>query len=183
MNYVIKTLEWDMQRTPFLYIASEKRLQDNLSLPLSDSKRVLFKALIDRLDLRDNKVRIIDYKTGRDEMAVPSVKAMFTHNGKKNYDAIFQVLLYCRLYRLQFPEDKRPLLPLIYKVRNAYSDLAPLLSCDKNKIEEYAGELQEEYERELNACLNEIFDEEKSFVQTQERENCRYCDFKALCKR
>lgn len=181
--YVKQTLEWDKSHAPFLYIDSEKRLQDGLYITLDEEKKVLFKALIDRVDLKDNKVRIIDYKTGGDEMSVPSVDAMFIHNGKKNYDAIFQVLLYCHLYRLQFPDDMRELQPLIYKVRNAYSNLAPLLTCAREPIESYSGDLQREYEELLHATLREIFDEETDFVQTQEHENCKYCDFKIICKR
>lgn len=189
-TYVLQTLECDKMRAPFTYVASEMRLDGDLFLPLENGKEVRFKALIDRIDRRVEEwdmsshemVRIIDYKTGKDMVEIPSIEELFNTDAERIYGAFFQTLLYCRLYRLYYPEDNTPLLPLIYKVRNAFSDLVQPLRIAKSVIKSY-DDVQEDFEKGLNRMLEELFDEETPFVQTQVIEHCKYCDFKNICKR
>ncbi len=187
LTYVIQTLSHDKEMYAkgrgFSYVASEKRLDEGLSIPLKSGKDVLFKAFIDRIDIVNDCVRIIDYKTGNDTHSFPAVEEIFKTDADKSYGAIFQVLLYCKLYRLMYPEDTRLLQPLIYKVKKAFSELSPTLSCNRQKVDAYEGEIMEEYEKYLDECLEKIFDDETPFAQTQNLKNCTFCDFKTICKR
>ncbi|MBO7317395.1 MAG: PD-(D/E)XK nuclease family protein, partial [Bacteroidales bacterium] len=180
--YIMKTLEYDCQEfAPFVYHNSEEKLDGDLFLPLNNGKEVRFKAYIDRVDYVGDKLRIIDYKTGSDEVAVASFDMLFDKNCTKKVGAIIQVLLYCKLYTIAHPECKSPIHPLIYSVRKAFSDLAPNLKVG-NQVLSY-DDVSEEYEQRLLAVLQEMFDEEKPFTQTQELKHCTYCDFKTICKR
>lgn len=190
LTYVLRTLEYDKEHfAPFVYIGSEMRLDENLYLPLKSGKQVRFKALIDRVDKIatteeggvKEQIRIIDYKTGGDAVEAPDVARIFSRDEEKSYGAIFQVLLYCKLYNIKYGTDKS-LLPLIYKVRKAFSEFVPLLTVNKLPIESY-DDVKDEYEPLLEQCLEEIFDETIPFEQTQTLSHCQYCDFKTICKR
>jgi hypothetical protein len=52
----------------------------------------------------------------------------------------------------------------------------------KEAVEDFS-KYEKEYRERLQGLLEEIFNPEKSFTQTEIIEKCTYCDFKALCKR
>lgn len=201
-TYIISTLEHDSLLTPFIYVASELEMprparaaninECDLLYPLPSGKKVRFKALIDRVDYVKDCLRIVDYKTGSDLIKVPSIAELFNRESEKQYGAIFQVLLYCKLYRISFPDDKRNLQPLIYKVRDAFKDLSPALSTNDPQLivaERRAVEINDYdmvaslFEPLLDKCLEEIFDLDIPFTQTAVEAHCKYCDFKTICKR
>ncbi len=181
-QYVEQTLAIDKAVTPFTYIATEKRLDDDLALTLRNGKKVNFKAFIDRIDCIGNTLRIIDYKTGSDELKTPSIEALFDKRMEKRPKAIFQVLLYCKLYRTRYPDDRRTLQPIIYKVKSLFGDFSSEIKIDKTGIDDYST-IAETYEAALDECLTEIFDDNIPFTQTDILSHCQYCDFKAICKR
>lgn len=49
-------------------------------------------------------------------------------------------------------------------------------------IERYS-DIGEEFESELNAILEELFDYRTPFRQTDDEDMCTYCDFKKICRR
>lgn len=195
LTYIIQTLEYDAQHfAPFIYIASEMRLEQDMYLPLKSGRKVWFKAFIDRVDkiVRVDEygkqreiIRIIDYKTGSDKVEVPLIQDLVDKENKYGFGAMFQVFLYCKLYNIKFLDamlDKPSLLPLIYSVRKAFSDFVPLLHVNKLPVESY-DDVKDKFEPLLDACLEEIFDESIPFEQTQVPEHCTYCNFKTICKR
>ena len=181
-QYVCQTLTVDKTFVPFTYVASELRLADKVVLPLRNGLNVNFKAFIDRIDCVGDTLRILDYKTGSDDLSFPSVDSLFDTQIKKRPKAIFQVLLYCKLYRICFPHDCRHLQPGIYKVKDLFGNFSPYISCAKEVIDDY-DRIAEAYEDALDRCLTELFDTDKPFEQTDVLEHCQYCDFKAICKR
>ena len=52
----------------------------------------------------------------------------------------------------------------------------------KEALEDFS-KYEKEYRERLQRLLEEIFNPEKSFTQTEIIEKWTYCDFKALCKR
>lgn len=181
-EYILRTLQHDRDNfTPFIYIASELNIK-NSYIQLANGKKVRFKAYIDRVDRVNNHVRIVDYKTGRDKVEVPSVDELFNREAKHGFGAIFQILLYCKLYNIAYPDNNEILQPLIYKVNDAFSALVPPVKISGNELMCY-DDVKEEYERLLNETLEELFNEEIPFEQTQVLEHCTYCDFKSICKR
>lgn len=180
--YVKQTLEYDRDNVaPFIYHDSEKELKGDLFLPLENGKNIRFRAFIDRVDYRGDKLRIIDYKTGGDAVEASSVDDLFDRTSEKLPGAIMQVLLYCKLYSIAYPERQYKMLPLIYRVRKAFSDFVPILkvSVPVNCYDD----VKQRYEELLNEVLQELFDESIPFTQTQVLTHCKYCDFKTICKR
>ena len=183
--YVKRTLEYDRDNVaPFIYHASEERLggERELYLPLANGLQVRFKAFIDRIDYANNILRIIDYKTGSDAVEAASVDELFDKRAERLPGAIMQVLLYCKLYAIAYPDRHYKMRPLIYRVRKAFSDFVPILKIAKYDVG-YYNDVKERYEELLNNILEELFDESTPFAQTQEIEHCKYCDFKTICKR
>ena len=49
-------------------------------------------------------------------------------------------------------------------------------------VDKYSAVAQE-FESELSSTLEELFDYDKPFVQCEDADMCKYCDFKAICRR
>ncbi len=181
-EYIIRTLQYDCDNfTPFIYIASELDIR-NQYIQLSNGKRVRFKAYIDRVDFVKNHLRIVDYKTGRDKVEIPNIDELFDSKALYGYGAIFQILLYSKLYQIANPDNHDAIQPLIYKVSDAFSTLVPSIKIGTEQLTEY-NIVNDEFENKLNECLEELFDEKIDFEQTQILEHCTYCNFKSICKR
>ncbi len=181
-QYVCQTLAVDKSFVPFTYVASEFRLDKDAVLPLRNGMKVNFKAFIDRIDSVGDMLRILDYKTGSDGLSIPSLESLFDSHAVHRPKAVFQVLLYCKLYRTCYPQEHRRLQPGIYKVKDLFGNFSPYISCAKEVIDDY-DQVAEAYEELLDGCLTELFDTNIPFKQTEEPEHCQYCDFKAICKR
>lgn len=101
-----RQLEKERTKTPFIFKAAEFQFQYNWKI--SEETAFNFKGIIDRIDLipepgderpddcmeRYDKLRFIDYKTGKDERKATSVSHLFSSNSCKRNDAIFQLLTY-----------------------------------------------------------------------------------------
>ena len=76
---------------------------------------------------------------------------------------------------------------LLYIHRAAAEDYSPVIqlkeSYNKTTPVEDFSLLEEEFRTRLQALLEEIFNPDLSFSQTEEEDRCTYCDFKEICKR
>ncbi len=179
LKLVRKTLEKDKELTPFTYIESECDVLGNVQL--SDNRTVQLKGFIDRVDQLNERIRIVDYKTGGDKLNFASVDELFDREKKERRKAILQLLLYCKLYKEE-TGTTLPLQPSIYIIRNLFNKFEPFVKYNKDPLYDYA-RVEEEFNQLLTQCLDEIFDLDRPFDQTPEEEHCQYCDFKVLCKR
>ena len=68
MYYVKNALIQDHRLGAFDYVASEKELAFNWDL--GDGVSFNFKCFIDRIDFVEGKLRIVDYKTGSDDVQI-----------------------------------------------------------------------------------------------------------------
>jgi ATP-dependent exoDNAse (exonuclease V) beta subunit len=88
----------DRAYAPFVMEALE---QEGLSyaIRLDNSKDpVILSGKIDRVDRKDDVIRVIDYKTGKDRLDFESVPSLFSREDKRN-KAAFQTMLYALLYK------------------------------------------------------------------------------------
>jgi acyl-CoA-binding protein len=139
--------------------------------------------VIDRLDRKDGVVRLIDYKTGKDTKKVKSVASLFDRDDKGRNKAAMQTMLYAYFYQTKHPENRLPLKPGIFNIKEIYNPkFNPFLQLDGVEINDYR-ELAEEFEEGLSGLLGEIFDPEQPFDQTDKVEKCVYCAYKEICGR
>ena len=72
-----------------------------LSNWISSPGSVLISGKIDRVDRKDKILRVIDYKTGKDQLDFDSIASLFSREGKRN-KAAFQTMLYALLYKVEY---------------------------------------------------------------------------------
>lgn len=175
-SYVKQTLEADKQFTPFTYISSEYRF--NRPYEVNDNLKVNFKGSIDRIDKVGDSVRIIDYKSGNGETNFKDIDALFDSSKDKRPYQILQVLIYGMFYLLENP--KVQLSPAVYYLRKIYNDFKPTICNNKEPINDFYKKMPE-FKEKFNELIEEIFNPEMHFSQTQNNENCKWCAFKELC--
>ena len=190
-KYVKKTLSFDRKLTPFLYIESERLME--MEHCISPEKTVRLKAFIDRVDEVNGTVRIIDYKSGAKprsgsgsrEIVFRKIEDLFDKKLANRPKAIMQVFMYAMMYAQIAPE--KMLKPGIYYLRSLFEhnfDWEIKLKVEKTaEVIENFNEINSDFTEHFNKCLNEIFDENIPFSQTDDLKNCEYCDFASICKR
>ena len=173
-------LKVDMALCPFTFVAAEK--DEKMTLKINDDLTVRLRMLIDRIDRVNGCLRFVDYKTGVDPLSSKTVKELFDTDAKGRAKAIMQLLMYCHLYNKHNGSDDA-IQPIIYKLCDiASKGIVEPLCIDKNPIFDYHC-VNDEFVEALNAKIAEIFDPKVEFTQTDIEENCKYCNFKAICGR
>jgi len=185
-RYVKKILEWDASYTPFKYIKSEQNLK--MKFPVFDGKfHINLKGKIDRIDEKDVVTRVVDYKTGeKKSMDIKSMGNLFAHDSKESMSFLIQTFIYCLLYLDK--NDLSQILPTVYVVRemsdsNYSGQFTDKMESKNGKPVDNFLDYKEQFTEQLTACLEELFNPDVPFTQTQEIENCKYCSFKAICRR
>lgn len=185
-RYLKQLLQNDLRYAPFTFIASEMEVDEPIDI--QTPKGVIksrIGGIIDRMDSKDGTLRIVDYKTGGDADTPPHVESLFIPD-KKRSNYVFQTFLYAAIMCRKQPTMK--IAPaLLYIHRAATETYSPIIQMGeprkpKEAVEDFS-KYEKEYRERLQGLLEEIFNPEKSFTQTEIIEKCTYCDFKALCKR
>lgn len=183
-KYAEKILEQDARFSPFHYIESEKKVRATITL--SDRRVVQLKGFIDRVDSLDRVLRIVDYKTGSGKLDFESVEGLFDKEAKDRPKAVMQVFLYAWMYQ-QLPEyTGMPIQPAIYYLRTLFQrSFNPVVEQKKgrgkaDKVNSFQ-EFVADFEGKLRQCLDEIFNLDIPFTQTETRKACAYCSFRGLC--
>ena len=183
-KYAEKILEQDARFTPFHYIESEKKVRATITL--SDKRVVQLKGFIDRVDSLDRVLRIVDYKTGSGKLEFESVEGLFDKEAKDRPKAVMQVFLYAWMYQ-QLPEyTGMPIQPAIYYLRTLFQrSFNPVVEQKKgrgkaDKVNSFQ-EFVADFEGKLRQCLDEIFNLDIPFTQTETGKACAYCSFRGLC--
>ena len=185
-RYLKQLLQNDLRYAPFTFIASEMEVDEPIDI---QTPKGVIKSrtggIIDRMDSKDGTLRIVDYKTGGDADTPPHVESLFIPD-KKRSNYVFQTFLYAAIMCRKQPTMK--IAPaLLYIHRAATETYSPVIQMGeprkpKEAVEDFS-KYEKEYRERLQGLLEEIFNPEKSFAQTEIIEKCTYCDFKALCKR
>lgn len=192
IKFMQQILNQDKEIAPFEILALETDNKENYTIgfPITikgEGKRVGIKGKIDRLDKINGSVRVIDYKTGRDELGFPDVPALFDRENDKRNKAAFQTLCYTLLYdKVQQPEV--PVIPGLYSRGNLFDSPFDYRLSFKQNGKNYSSivdyrQVREDYEHHLRLLLEELFDPEVPFDQTEDHKQCVYCAYKGICQR
>lgn len=182
-KYVKQVLKRDAQLTPFVYLESERLM--NLDFPLDDGRQVKLKAFVDRIDRKNETVRIVDYKTGMGKSVFRSVEDLFDASLSDRPKAIMQVFMYAMMYKRL--ENPAAIVPGIYYLRTLFNDtfqwnIQYTPERKPETVEDYFL-FDDEFTAELRKCLHEIFDDSQPFIQTEQLHTCQYCVFAPICKK
>ncbi|MBD1396215.1 PD-(D/E)XK nuclease family protein [Pontibacter sp. JH31] len=179
---------------PLYVLRLEEQLEATLQVRVGDELipvKVAGKA--DRIDLKGNELRVIDYKTGKVERAQVTVKPddvalHFTTDPK--YDKARQLWLYQYILQRNLQQAPQNIL------RNA-RHVSPQSIVAKSGILSFrnldAGVLSANFPFEddfipvseglFSKFVNRLLDPEEPFRKTKDLEVCQYCPYRGICAR
>jgi ATP-dependent helicase/DNAse subunit B len=182
-EFARRALQLDEAYAPFTITLLEDRFD---IMVVVGRKQVLIGGNIDRADVKDEYVRVIDYKTGADESAFEDIPSLFAHDRKRN-KAAFQTMLYAYVYLQQNASGVQIVQPGLLNRKNLFAATFKFgheMGKARNRVlVKDVRPLMNEFELHLKDLLNELFDPEIPFRQTQYKSTCSYCSFKELCHR
>ena len=145
---------------------------------------------IDRIDVMDGRLRIVDYKTGAyrltDKVKMENVVGLAgTHEPlapKRSEERYYlQTFLYA-LAEMQHPEATLPIQPvLFFPIKAGQEDYDPSLKIDGEPVLDFARQHAEAFREGLEAILADIFDPARPFTCTRDVKTCTYCKLGLLC--
>lgn len=171
---VKRIFKFDESHTPFEIMGLEEELIVRFNSEKSGPFAI--KGIIDRLDIYDDAIRVLDYKTGNDKITQelePDV--IFTDPEHK---LNLQLILYVLLVSEYYPDLQYPVKAGIFRMRQFDEEVAWL--NDGYPLE---NSYLEKFKSRLIELVDDIFNASKSFDQTKDPENCRFCDYRQLCGR
>ena len=197
LNLVKKILQHDEKDAPFKIVgleSSEVKVTLNIgSKKAADEDReVALKGVIDRVDeitLEDGNpaYRIIDYKTGSVEFVsatsrgkpIPIDVYFHKYFDDPKFKAGFQIYLYSYLYWRQERDDKEVENPRILAGIYSLKEVNKGIRYLQNK-KLISNKFFEAFEAKLKEMLQELFDEEEDFVQTDKEDRYKFSPYKRL---
>lgn len=184
--YLRQLLEKDLYYAPFTMEGMEKWVDDMFEIEV-DGKPLQLRVggIIDRIDSKEGRIRIVDYKTGGEPHPVDNIESLFIPSESRS-GYIFQTFLYAAI--LSKKQPNHPVAPsLLYIHKAASPTYSPVIAMGdpyKPKVEVTDfREHNDAFREHLQRLLQEIYNPGESFFQTEFDSQCTYCDFKSLCKR
>lgn len=197
-SYLKQLLRIDQKLAPYTLLGLEKQVNKTFEFntPIGN-KAITLGGFIDRLDAvaangnpgLDNiaeRIRVIDYKTGRMPSRFPADVATIFDPSKLSLhtDYYLQALLYSIIVGNdgRYNKTKEPVSPGLLFIQQAGSkDYDPTLKFGRNPIFDVA-EYQDEFMQHIEALISEICDPSLPLVATEDKQRCEHCPFTALCK-
>jgi ATP-dependent helicase/nuclease subunit B len=181
-EYANLILDHDEAEAPFEIIALEKRDQVPFRFDLKgEEKSVTLHGIIDRIDSKNGITRIVDYKTGSDNLRFSNLEEVFDTNGGKLNKALVQTLFYAHVFEQanthSFVE------PNLYSIRNMRKE-GTFFMQGKEKLKlrgEHLENVKTEFITFVQAKLAELFDEDIPFAPTQNEAGFAYSPYLTLC--
>jgi ATP-dependent helicase/DNAse subunit B len=183
-SYLSQLLRNDLQYAPFELVAMEQEVEETLTLEAADGIKIKTGGVIDRIDRKDNVLRIVDYKTGGSPKTPVNIEQLFTPaEDRPNY--IFQTFLYAAVMSRKQQLKVAPALLYIHRAASeTYSPVIEMGEPRKPKIPVNDFSLyEEEFRERLLLLLEEIYNPLAPFTQTPYTTKCQYCNFKGICGR
>lgn len=190
-KYTRSILATDKKHAPFSIVSLEVEKDYSSLVPFEvagTEKFAAFSATIDRVDMKENQIRIVDYKTGSTNHSYSSAEDLFDRNKTNRRKAIFQLLLYSKLYS-DNSQENNAVYPAIFSVRDLNNqDFDPLLYHRDKRLKTPITGLNcnlhiKEMLNGLSDVLAELYDMDIPFEQTENNDTCNYCPYRKICSR
>ncbi|MDR1553872.1 MAG: PD-(D/E)XK nuclease family protein [Prevotellaceae bacterium] len=181
VDYVKKLLEFDKNNVPFILYNIETTLVDKFTFDTpSGNFDVYLGGRIDRMDIKENVLRVLDYKTGGTGKTIKSIEDLFVSAKNRNSYAL-QAFLYSVIISKQKPEFN--VMPSILYVNKKLTETDDIqIKLEKEKLKDIR-QIENDFFNCLSKIISNIFDAKMPFVQTENEDICTYCEFKQICKR
>ncbi len=197
-NYLHKAAQ-ELDACQAYVVGNEIRIESSIQV---DGCDVLLYGVIDRLQISLNEENkqipvVIDYKTGYvdDKGLQINMSEMDRIFQDSKYKQAMQLLFYALLLKLTNKAGQSSVIVNsgvqcgilcikdVNKGLNFPEYWHPLVICGDDDKTMITQEALSAYEGLLKSLLQEILNQENSFVQTTEEDHCRYCNFRQICRR
>jgi len=183
-EYANVILDHDENVAPFSMLELESKDEIDFKLHVAGSEHsIKLYGIIDRVDKKEGITRIVDYKTGRDELQYAALEDIFDGDTGKQNKALVQTLFYTYVYeQSKGITGIEPNLYLIRKMRNEGTLFHSFETRKRVHLQaEHLEGLKSDFSRLLKLKLEELFDPETPFGHTTVADNCKYCPYLSLC--
>ena len=207
VKYILKgILRHDIERENegYTIVAREKHIP--LRYVVNPNLSVKLEGVADRIDLLSNgMLQVIDYKSSKaPSLEFSTITNLFHGESAQRISNIFQTFLYSMiLYKtrgkmiLKDAECKDVVPSLYYASHMSDNKYSPLIVNKIPQYDEVTGKkkpqslhetiecysmIANEFEYELNATLEEIFNKDIPFKQIEDKKTCERCDYKKICR-
>jgi hypothetical protein len=183
-NVICKMLKrligFDIQRAPFTVIGLEWK--DYYLFELEDYPvKLKIGGVIDRLEEKDGKLWIFDYKTGGSAKTFKTLEDLVTERDKRATH-IFQTFVYSSILS-HLDESNLPIVPaLLYMQDIGKENYSPVILYEKEPVTDFR-DLNTDFEKLYIQKISSLFNPDIPFQQTAFDTNCSYCEFRELCNR
>lgn len=189
-RYMVQLLNMDKNLyVPFEYISSESKayklfVQTAHPLKKGEKMNVRLQGYMDRVDRKNDIIRIVDYKTGGKKDIPKSIDEMFAQKFKRNYHAM-QIFYYAYIMCMQEELKTSMIAPMLLYTRASYCPVKEdiyYVMGDK-PITDFRKTYLADFEKKIMEVIDEIFNPDMPFCQTEIEDNCKYCDYARICMR
>lgn len=184
LKYTQQILRFDNKHAPFTILDLEKKVYMEYR-PKTFPHLVKIGGYIDRLDEKDNHIRIIDYKTGIEKPGFESINSLFEAHTSKRNDAVFQIFLYSTIIASKY--QGKVVEPNLLYIRNLFNEnYIPIIKIKENrKLVPLPGftPIKDEFKTQLYQLVDGLFSENAVFDQTEDLKTCQYCPYNGICGR
>jgi len=154
--------------------------------------RVKIYGNIDRVDETETGIRIVDYKTGKDNRVFSGIEEITNRDSGKLNKAVLQTLIYAWLWLENHPEYAQSAMPLsagLYTMREIFQDTFDFRIFQKraggrgsDPVEDIRPLLPELKSR-LSFLFQEMTDPNFHYSATEDINTCRFCPYTEICGR
>ncbi len=175
-RFLRKILEKDEMYAPFTVLGLEKEVAGIRKL--SGGREIRVGGKVDRIDMKDGLIRIIDFKTGSDDNKFDGLDSLFTSSRNK---AAFQTFFYAMLYSQN--NEAISVVPAVYNRNALFQDRDPLFKDKVRKVRVTSLKPYAAYGQSLDNLLENIFDPEARYEQIESVKPCERCPYNVICQR
>ena len=175
-----RLIEFDRQRTPFTVMGLEWK--DYYFFELEDyTVKLKIGGIIDRLEEKDGKQWILDYKTGGSAKTFKTLEDLVSEKDKRA-SHIFQTFVYASVFT-RLDKSGLPIIPALFYMQDlGKENYSPKIVYEKEPVTDFRN-LNQDFEKLYLQKISGLFNPDIPFQQTAFDSNCSYCEFRELCNR
>lgn len=142
--------------------------------------QIRLEGTIDRIDktIHSDESRIIDYKTGRVVQNDLKINELSDLTTNPDFSKSFQLMQYALLYSDNHPDQQHITAGNISLRNHLQGFISPIFADKQSTVSALS-----DFKTNLIALIEDIFDPENLFIQTEQKSICTYCDYKQICNK
>ena len=202
-HFLVRLLKIDYHYAPFQYVGGERTISMPYTINCPGySIDAALGGKIDRVDIKDGTINIVDYKTGQSsketKTSLDNVFANEITSAGNRLQAFLYSIILDELMNGKNPIGKGDFEWLQTVKTSAARKISPSLlyihnpenTQRENFVIDVSSEpvtdiraIKDDYMQKLDAVLSDIFDCGKQFTPATDCKKCEYCDYRKICGR